>query len=736
MGVLEDCADFVSLMGAGKGLFRHGSAADEIGGRLLGLIGDAVVPARTTTVFVSSADVGSRELKAYLHSELDKGLHPTVTVFDSERFTPVRDFAVLDQARSFLGADINLPVGMEPLPEDAWSQVADLGDVLRLIPQSTAVQRRVLQELLADGSGPSVGRLARYVSASPPGLTDGHEWMADHSALLGVPYALFGDAPGYGLSGVLDSPAPASKASVVRALGGSFSVHGLSAIVDELESGRASVALVHGWSPGETEPEMRWLFRDGDGGLRWAVNSADGVLPEIGRNGAEDPRTRLLEQPHTSALMLGPDGVSYTPEPPVVVSEPSPARVHLSVNSRVADDSILVGNWDKGFLTPSQRRIRAEAERNEGKMVLFTVRRGQPVERMSTLDPADARDLHTILENNPQIPVVLVTEPNDQLQWLVTQRHQRALVQPRGDGWRMLWDVLGPGGRSDVFNDLSSETVYRATSLAAPVTRPVMPQVRAWTASNTWEEAQAFYRGNVTRLRTPEAAEEILRMLRDIEARGLTEDKLSPGRLIKDSLFFVPDVTLPAFAAVVNTALRAGNDPTLAGRPSIEPQHPWLAEPIEAHTQTADENLLFGYLTDRPLRFAEPVGAYLTGLLWLRELMQTTLSAHTGVSPQEALSVVKAKGELDGERAARTPTQPELLRAHAAVVENLLGIVYPEHATGDAESRRALLEVIDCLSGEDRVAWFYVIKHMVKPSWPDREQELSWLADRTVKCYH
>jgi hypothetical protein len=41
---------------------------------------------------------------------------------------------------------------------------------------------------------------------------------------------------------------------------------------------------------------MNWFVRDEDGTLRWAVNSADGMLPEIGRNGAEDPQTRLLEQ--------------------------------------------------------------------------------------------------------------------------------------------------------------------------------------------------------------------------------------------------------------------------------------------------------------------------------------------------------------------------------------------------------------------------------------------------------
>ena len=89
MGVLEDCAEFVNLMSAGKMLFRHGSAADKIADGLVDLIGNTAVRAGTTALFVSKTDamdVNQERLRNYVHGELDKGLHITVTVFDPPAF--------------------------------------------------------------------------------------------------------------------------------------------------------------------------------------------------------------------------------------------------------------------------------------------------------------------------------------------------------------------------------------------------------------------------------------------------------------------------------------------------------------------------------------------------------------------------------------------------------------------------------------------------------------------------
>ncbi|MFV2022116.1 hypothetical protein [Micromonospora sp. LOL_023] len=715
-----NCADFV--IDAGKALFLPGAAPDVVDRQMLDLFGSSTAPPRSTTLFVSAADVQNPDVRDFLRRELDKDLHPTVTIFDPQRSTLVDDFAVLDAARGSLDADINLPPTMK-VPDAVAGDVVQVDDSLRrLAPVSTIEQRQALRTLADDSAPAGPDKLARYLEQGPPGLTDGSGPVADHSAMLGVPHALFGDRPGLDLPALLSSPGRVSLADVRRALDGQPTALAPSTVVNELESGRASAALVHGWPPGATEPQTRWLYRDHDGAVRWGIEGT----PKFNRDGSTDPRTRLLEQPQTTALLLGPDGAAIVPpDAPAVAFEPVPSDLHLSVRSRASGNSILLGPWDDDFVGPNQRQIRQVAESLDQLNVPLNVRRGEPREGLSTVESAIADALHMTLENNRDIRVVVATEANDQLTWLATQRHQRSSVHPVDEGWKRLWVATGPDGRSDRYSD-PLDALRRATTLADPLPDTTMPEVRALLASGTWKDAQAFFRDHIDRLRTPDAVDEVVRMVRQNTELSLRGDRLGDG-LIRDSPFFVPDVITPAFAMVLKTAVNAGGD----AMPSIEPRKPWLLDEIGPHTQRADENLLFGYLTDRPLNLSSPVGEYMTGLLWLREMVQAMLSAATGITPQDGLSVIRAKGELDGERAARTPGQPEQLRAHAVIAENFMGILFPDQASHSEAER--LLDAIDCLTGEDRVAWYYMIKHMAKPFRP-AEQDVNRLRDRISNC--
>ncbi|WP_285691947.1 hypothetical protein, partial [Actinoplanes sp. NBRC 103695] len=133
-----DCANFPVLIEAGKAVLRRGSDPDVIDRRLLDLVSGTRVPAPATTLFVSSADLRDMEflaeLRSYLHRELSRDLHPTVSLFDPGSFTLVDDFAVLDAARRSLGADINLPA-MTDVPDTVAGQVVRVDDsVRRLLP--------------------------------------------------------------------------------------------------------------------------------------------------------------------------------------------------------------------------------------------------------------------------------------------------------------------------------------------------------------------------------------------------------------------------------------------------------------------------------------------------------------------------------------------------------------------------------------------------------------------------
>ncbi|WP_285691980.1 hypothetical protein, partial [Actinoplanes sp. NBRC 103695] len=385
------------------------------------------------------------------------------------------------------------------------------------------------------------------------------------------------------------------------------------------------------------------------------------------------------------------------------------------------------GSWDADFVGPLQAKVAELSERLEVPHFRLNGRRGEVLDGRSTLESGLGEVLHHGLDHNRGLRVVLAHEANDQAIWLTTQLDGRSLVH-LDDSWKEQWVVRGPDGQTDRFVS-PDDAVRRAAELADPRADTTMPQLRELLALPTMKDAERYFGEHVDRVRTPEAADELVRLVRQYNEHITRPDRLGDG-LIRDSPFFVPDVITPAFSTVVKTAVNAAADPPAE---SIAPRSQWLADPITAPVLRADENLLFGYLTDRPLNLPSRVGEYLTGLLWLRELVAAQLSTATGLTPRDGLTVIRAKGEMDGERAARTPGQPERLRAHAAITENLIALIHPDQVDDTAANLQSLLTLIECLSGEDRVAWYYVIRH-ASTSFPHVEKALTDLRNRISDC--
>ncbi|WP_285691998.1 hypothetical protein, partial [Actinoplanes sp. NBRC 103695] len=222
---------------------------------------------------------------------------------------------------------------MTDVPDTVAGQVVRVDDsVRRLLPVLTVDQRRALRTLSADTGLAGPGKVERFLGLEPPGLTGEPDPVADHSAQLGVPYAALGDGPGRPLAAVLGSSGRVSLAGLRDAVGGEFTQVAPSVVANQLESGDALVAAVHGWPPGATQPQMVWLYRGSDGKPHWAVEGT----PELSPDGSGDPRTRLLEQPHTTVALLGPGWRVIDPPPRAVVFEPSSSSLFVSVRSRAS----------------------------------------------------------------------------------------------------------------------------------------------------------------------------------------------------------------------------------------------------------------------------------------------------------------------------------------------------------------------------------------------------------------
>ncbi|WP_433386013.1 hypothetical protein [Micromonospora sp. KLBMP9576] len=685
------------------------------------------MPPRDVAMLVSEPATNAEGLPGYLHGLVTQGVQLVVMPFDPVTFT----FLDLDgsaRVQDRLGVVVGVPESAVggPVPEDLADRLAPVDATgriertgrppaaYRLLPAGLVTDRRQLAGLATEP--PSVARLIRHL---PPGGSrtagDGAR-TGDLSALAGVYYAIFGDLPGLSLAGLLASAGPLSRPGLHAALGAAPKPMSFRTVLGEFESGLAAAALVHP-PHGAPVADSFWLVRDGAGALWWATGNQR--LEPVVLDGAVDRRTAVLEHPHNEIVLIGPDGVPYEPE--LAVRETWAPRAEVTDRT---GELILLGPEGR---SPALGELMAGLEQHNRPTIVVSVRRGAALEGRSRLDPLIAESLRFALAKHPEIAVVAATERNDELEFLVADQYGRSSVQPATVGLGRGWDVQG--GRSvhrELYRTLTGGALTRAAAFADPPGPGPSELVGGLLKQLTWKDVAAFLDEFRTGLRRPEVVRELADLQAADRANGERLDRFGKGR-IKDDPFYQRDRILGGIKGVIEQEQRAAADPTLAGKAPLEPQHPWPTEPIRRHTQTADSGLFIGYLTGRPLdatRLGREVGRRETTLLWARELVETGSSGDlTKASMTRVAAVMGAKGELEGERAARRPGEPETYRAYGGIAEIIADVTDRGETVDDMRDR---IRAADCLTGQDRVAWHYILRDVVKRAyaahWPTFEK--------------
>jgi hypothetical protein len=734
MGALEDCLEFLNVAGAGKVLLRTGSAAEPLDARLAKLIGTTATSGRVS-VFLPVGEATTAGARDYLRALVDKGVDPVVALVDPETATLVTDAGKLLSVQNDLGVALHAPldaVAGGELPHDRLVGVGadgretlpgELTSTYRLVPADKAAQRATLENLEASGAPASIERLREWLAGNPAPVGS---WHGDLSSVAAAHYALFDALPGGELDDLLESPRPVSLGELQDLLESRLTSLSADTVWSEVKSGRATAALVHGWADGEENPHVYYLVRDPkDGAMYWADPVEQGTLVPANPDGTLDKRTAVLERQHSTARLFDEGGNPYTPVV-LPVTEPAP---FVSMHARPLGSSLLAGPWLQAAGKGPRQQILDLLGGHDGPVIAVDVRRGLLNEGRSTLDSELKSQLNEVLKRSPRPPVVLATEHNDELTWLVHNQYGGVTVVPTMNQLGDLegWDVSG-GGAPEPYPVLSTGTLDHAGQLAARTPTAEVPEVlRGFLASSTWPEAERYLAVNRADLLMPESLS-ALRALID-QHRAFATATGPDGVPNKDHPFFEPDRTLPAFGAVLTVAARAAGNVNAA---PIAPRDPSLLADQARPTTPADESLPFGYLTNRPV--PDSAGAFQDGLLWLRQLYLAALDEDvTHFGPEALLDVLAGKGELEEERTARRPGTHELYRAHATIATALLRTIDPAR-WGGGLAPHDLVAAIDCLTGQDRVALHYIIRDDVQPRYPTAESDLKFLLEDIITC--
>ncbi|MGC4783560.1 hypothetical protein ACLQ3A_18225 [Micromonospora zamorensis] len=751
MEVLADCPEWFTLAGLGVFVYQNEPVRSPSGTVLDGNnSGSRVIDsqvydlARQTRppagVALIIPDQPSESLRAYLHDLVAADGQLVVVPFSSRTFG-LLDLTGAVRLQDRLGIVMGVPgtavgEGAPTVPEgrlvpiesaDKLGTTGRAATAYRLLPDALVANRQKLGELTTGTQPPSVAKLASYSATGGSPTAGGDGFVAgDLTPLAGVYYATFGDLPQLPLAELLASTSPLSRTGLNAALGWEPRPMPLANVLQEFKSGRASAALVHASSESRTAGSL-WMVMDHAGRLGWA-NGTQPVASVV-LDGAVDERAASLEDPHSEFVLVGPEGLPYGPELP-----PEPTWTpRLSANARRRGDTILLGPDGPYAAT---KEIMAKLASHDGPVVLVNVRRGVRSKHGSTLDELTANSLHHVLEKNPAISVVVATEDNDQLKSIVVNQHGRSSVQPTMLGFERFWAVEGPrSSYPEQYQSLTGGALARAVALADKPKAGPSDLVAGLINQPTWKGVESYLEQHSSELLTREVLRELTHLVSVSAANGERPSRFGVGQ-VKDHPFYRPNLTLEAHRALIEQGLRAKEDPELGGERPLEPQHASLMDAIEPHTQTADPSLFLGYLTSRPLdaaRLGQPVGDYVTGLLWLRELLQATRNPEvTKVHLADVLAVVRAKGELEGERAARRPGQPEIFRAHAAMV----AVIADFERVGRAPAGwRERLKATDCLTGTDRVFWHFMISNVFVPMFPEGKAELRSIREFMAACH-
>ncbi|MFG1610454.1 hypothetical protein [Actinoplanes sp. NPDC049265] len=736
MAVLEDCLEFLNVTGPGQVLLRTGSTAAALDTRLTDLIGKTVTSG-DVTVFLEVGQSPGAGVSEYLRNLVDKGVDVVVALIDPDTATLITDPGKLLDAQRHLKVDVHAPldaVGSGVLPEERLltfdtnalqAPAGALPEAYRLMPPGKAAQRAALSDLEVSPAPASVERLRNWLSGTRPSLDSS---QGDFSLVAGAHFALFDTMPGGEFGALLESPRPVSLPRLQELLQHPLAPLGSDVVWSEVESGRASAALVSGWADGDARPRAFHLVRNPDDGqMYWSDPLNHGELLPANPDGAIDEHTAILERQNSTALLVNEHGAPYLPVIEAAADIPSLA----SVQAQSPAQSLLVGAWPQVARNTIRQQILDAVSDYGGPVIAVDVRRGRRSQGFSILDGTLKTALNESLKRFVAPPVVVATEHNDDLMWMVKNQYDGVVILPSTDRLGSLagWEVHGEG-QPESYSMLSTGALGRAGELASrALTVPAPQVVREFLGSSSWTDAERYFQENKAELLTPESLAAVQALIDQDHARATTAGP--DGVMHKDHPFFVPHRALRAFGAVLNTASRAVNDPTAA---PIAPTDPSLVAEAVPHTAPADESLLFGYLANRTVPGS--AGAVQDGLLWLRQLILAMLDQGvTGLRPDTVLDVLAGKGELEAERAARKPASPEIYRAHASVAEALLGTIDPVHWPRSG-APHDLIKAIDCLPGLDRVAWHYLIKHDVPrfASGP-AESDLKFLLEELATCH-
>ncbi|WP_088949077.1 hypothetical protein [Micromonospora zamorensis] len=689
------------------------------------LVPDSAFKSPTLRAYLRDVVAGDGRLVVVPFGQEDSGLLPLESAVRAQDMVGI----VIGVPGSAVQGGVPTGLGARLVPVESTAELgtpARSAAAYRLLPEALVANRRKLAELARADQQPSVTKLVSYSATGGSRTAGGDDFAAgDLSPLAGVYHARFGDLPNLPLAQLLVSTSPLSRPHLTDALGLHSMPMPLANVLREFESGRAAAALVHAPSDSPT-PGSFWVVKDDAGQLLWA-SGTEPVAPVV-LDGAVDPRVAVLEHPYSEFVVVAPDGSPYRPELP---AEPT-WTPRVSANARRTGNTILLGPDRPSAVS---EEIMAALERYDGPSILVNVRRGARSGHGSTLDKLIAESLHHTLAKNPAITLVVATESNDELKFIVADQHGRSSVQPTMKGFERVWDVQGARSPHGETYPSLTPAFGRALALADPPKAVPSELVANLITQPTWVAAEEYLKQFSADLVNRQVAGELTGLESASVANGERPSRSGNGK-IKDSPFYRPDRTLPAFRVLIEQELRAQGDPKPDGGPPLEPQHARITEPIEPHTRTADSSLSLGYLTARGLDAAhlgEEVGDYMTGLLWLRELMRAATDVDkTKFSLADARAVVGAKGELEEERAARRPHQPEIFRAHAAVVEAIAKII----AVGGVDANwRELIKAADCLTGTDRLAWHFIFRHVIAPSSEPERAAIKRMQEYLVTCH-
>ncbi|WP_422747589.1 hypothetical protein [Micromonospora sp. WMMD1219] len=744
MDVLAECLEWFTKAGLGVFVYRDaGSPSRVIDSGVYELARQATAPGGVALLV---PDRPSDSLRAYLQDLVAADGRVVVVPF-STATSGLLDLPRAVRVQEQLGLVTAVPASaVAAVPPGLEGRLLPVGSpegpgtagrsavAYRLLPEPLAANHQKLAKLLElprpkRGASPegreldAMARLRRYSAAGVSPTAGGDGLVADDlSPLAGVYYARFGDhPPKLPLGGLLASNSSLSRQALNGALGFDSMPMPRANVLKELTSGRAAAVLVH--APYRTRtPGSFWIVRDEAGTLWWA--SGTQPLAPVVEDGALDKRAATLEDPHSEFVVVDPAGKPYRPKLPAAETwEP-----WLSAKARKKGNTILLGPDSRSpAITEIMTRI---GGLDLGLIVVVNVRRGAPFRQRTTLDELTANSLHHTLQNNPEIRAVIATEDNDQLKSIVINQHGRSSVQPTMIGLEKFWVVEGPGYLEN-YRSLTEGAVVRAVQAADEPEAGPSALVRDLITKPTWEAVESYLEKNRSKLLTPE----VLRELKDMEEKSNNRSRYGNGR-VGDDPFYRPNLTLPALRVLIEHGLR-GEDPKFDGEQPKEPQQAYLADEVDSYTKPVDPSALFlGYLTSRrldPGSFRERFGDYRAGLMWLRESLETARNSNvTKVSLADVLAVVRAKGEMEGERAARRPGQPEIFRAHAALLEVLAEFERLGRAPADWRER---LKVADCLTGADRLLWHYVIKNFFIPTFPESRTDLERIRDFMIICH-